>query len=379
MAHSLIWSKRLFRELPRDPQVLRDRPRTYADATFLDLFFPWLDELIYNNPREALGYALVAPDLALATPEEPTPDGRRKHRSCLVRAWVSVASALRATSRHDESSEAYGEALKLIVSESIDPLIVADVNRRLSYLRACQSRHDEALELASRAVDTIREIEGSDSSRFARMLIAKGYALTGFKRYEEALLCFAEALASAGKLDKKSAADMRLHDAICNNLAAAISLSSNPDLRSALALVQRAKKATKGGRRFLPRYRVLWVEGLIWARAGSYGRAEKLLEMAHEGFTALRLPYETGLTALDLGEIYQLHGDWQKLEPMARKTYKLFELLASNTSAIRALLQWRDAVIARKLTEKITATARLMIEKKIAPGGCCKTRKRGPT
>ena len=55
MAHSHDWSKRLLRELPRkSPAILLERIKTYADPTFMSLFLPWLEELIFNDPRKAL-------------------------------------------------------------------------------------------------------------------------------------------------------------------------------------------------------------------------------------------------------------------------------------------------------------------------------------
>ncbi len=374
MSHSEERARRLLRELS-DPDTVLSRARPSADPVFFRFFMPWLDERIYRDPQAALKWAKIAPDLALLVPEDDGPEGRREHRGRLVKAWAILGSAYRAAGQPREAEEPYSQALKLISSESVSPLIRADIGRRLSYLRACQGRHDEALKLARQAVDSLRQ--DLDKGRaLARALIAKGYALTEYRRFDEALVCFGDALMAAGKPDKRSPDDLRLHSSICHNLALAISLAHPSKQLVALSYIRKARELVKGGRRFVPRYRLLWVEGLVWARLGYHARAETAFKIAREGFDALKMPFEIALVSLDLGAIYAEHSEWDKLIPLAEETFKRFRVLAADTEAIAALSLWADAVKARKLTDEVTTRARQKIEARIGPGGCSKSRER---
>ena len=373
MPHSEGWARRLLREL-RDPDTVLSRARTYADPVFLQLFFSWLDERIYRDPHAALKWAKIAPDLALLVPKDDSPEGRREHCDRAVKAWAILGSAYRASGRPSEAEEPYSQALNLISSESISTLIQADTGRRLSYLRACQGRHDEALELATEAADSLRDL--GNGRALARALIAKGYALFGLRKYSEALVCFGDALVAAGKPDKRAAEDLRLHSSICHNLAVAVSVTRPGDQSAALSYIRKARALVKGGRRFVPRYRLLWVEGLVWSALGYHARAETAYKIAREGFVALKMPFEIALVSLDLGAIYAEHSEWDKLIPLAVETFQRFRVLAADTEAIAALSLWADAVKARKLTDEITTRARQKIEARIGPGGCCRSRER---
>lgn len=375
MPHSEEWAKRLLRELPKkSPKVLL-RSRSYADATFLPLFFEFLDDLIFQDPRKGLKWARAVPDLALRVPEGEGPEERQAHRERLVRAWAILGGALRAWGDHDSAEEAYGEAFKLIKSEAVSELLRADVERRFSYLRACQDRVEEALELSSEAVKTMRRI-GAPEKTLARALISEGYVLL-FKlgRPNEAMDIFGEALNLAGD-SQGSPADKRLHGSACHNLAFAIVARSTTlgAQSKAMHYIKQARKMVKGQRRSVGRYRLLWCEGLVWSRTGGHARAEKACRVALEGFEALGLPWEIALVSLDLGELLQIFGDWAELQKLAEKTYKQFQLLSADTEALAALSQWVNAVRAQTLDDELFGRTRLIIASGALSGRCCKTR-----
>ena len=358
MAHSEGWARRLIRELPKkEPDELL-RSRSYADPAFLTLFFEWLDDLIYHYPKEGLRWARFAPELARKT--RAGSGSRQVDRERLVKGFVMLGSAFRACGDHDASDEAYRQASE-IGSEPVSDLLQAEVDHRVSYLRACQDRDAEALELASGAVDTLRGIVDESLLKLGQALISKGYVLAyKLRRHSEAIDAFGEVLALAG--DTKSPADLRLHGAACHNLALAISESSTvTDQSKALTYLRQARKLVKGQKRSVARYRLLWVEGLIWSKTGSHARAEKLFRMALEGFETLKLPWEVALTGLDLAALLHLCGDWTALEKIASQAYHFFELLAADTKAIAALSLWNDAVQAQQWDEKKHTKARAVI------------------
>jgi len=375
MAHNEEYAKRLLRELPDDPALLIKRTKTYADATFLGLFIPYVEGLIFDDPRAALKWARIMPDLALVVEEREGPDGRQEHRSRVTKAWIISGSAHRACTEHHQAEYAFAQAVNLAESETIAPLVHSELDFRRAYLYACQNRFDEALELATSSVARVPE---GETDAFVLSTISRGYALLGLARFAEAIEEFGTALKLIDP--KESDKAERMHLSAVSNMAYAVSASpSHRDQVRALAYVRTAQKLVKGGRRLVPRYRLLWIEGLICSRLGSHARAEKAFQIALEGFESLDLPFETALVALDLGQLYALLGDWERLEPLAQGTFDRFQILAADTGAIAALSQWVDAVKARDVKDEIVARARRLVEKKIGPGGCSKTRKKGPT
>ena len=362
MPHSSRWAKRLIWELPNgDPGALLTRA-AYADPVFCDLLHDHLDGVIFHNPREGLRWALVAPDHALLIPEESSPEGRQAHRERLVKAWAILGGAYRAAGDLIAAEEPYRQALALIDSESISELFKADIHRRLAYFRACQGRKDEALELSAGALATLRTV-GQGSRELIEALVCRGYVLSDVCRYSEAIASHGEALKRTNPKDSPAAE--RLHLAAVHNLAYAVSMSrEHPDKTAALEYIRRAKQLLRGQVRSVGRYRLLWVEGILWAAVGLDRRAEQAFRIALEGFQALDLPWEIALVGLDLGAL--LFGEWSELAELAGETFARFEILsaeseAGETEALAALAQWLAAIKAEKLTDEITGQARELI------------------
>ncbi len=368
MAHSQGQARRLLNGLPKKTPEQLLRSRSYANAGFLALFFEWLDELIFQDPQEGLRWARVAPDLARKTPV--LPEGRQAHRERSIMAFAVLGSAYRACGDYDASDEAYAQALEL-AEKSVSDIVRANTDRRVSYLRACQGRADEALELASGAVERLRAVAGDAQIKLSQALISKGYALaSALGRHGEAIELFGEALALAG--DAKGDAKKRLHASACHNLALAITESSAfADQTKAMHYVTQARKSLRGQKRSAARYRLLWVEGLIWKNMGSHAKSERLFQQALEGFQALKMPWLIALVGLDLAALLHLCGDWVELQKIAADTYQRFRLLAADTAAITALSLWNDAVKARQWDEAKLARAR-----RIVAAGVCSSRRR---
>ncbi len=342
--------RELLRELPEEPKGLLSR-RSYADLTFLGLFLDWLDERIYQDPQAGLKWAKVAPDLALKIPEE---DGPRQHREGLVMAWTILGGAFRACSDYNAAEEPYRKARRFATSVLVSDLVRTDMERRLSTLRACQGRSDDALELATAAVAKFRKIDGAP---LGDALIAMGFVLWDGRQHfsdrdatAEAIEAFGEALALAG--DAKTPASKRVHTTACKNLAMAICDSGSGvySAREALEYIWEARKLLTQDR-CAARYRLDWVEALIWNRIGCHAKAEKLYRKALEGFEALTMPWELALVGLDLAALLHLCGELYELETIARETYQRFRgLSGADVQTIAALSLWVDAVKARSWT-----------------------------
>ncbi len=167
------------------------------------------------------------------------------------------------------------------------------------------------------------------------------------RRLTKAVDAFGEALDLVGK--PESPAEERVHDTATKNLAIALSESGSlADQRTALLYIRRAHRSLRGRVRCPARYRLFWVEALIWSRLGSHARAEKLLRRALEGFEALQLPWEIALVGLDLAALLHLCGEVDELEEIALKTFERFRVLSgADTQTLAALQLWVDAVKAR--------------------------------
>ena len=277
MPHCVTWAKRLLRELPAgDPGALLTRA-SYADPVFCDLLHDYLDDLTYHDPQEGLRWSLVAPDHALSIPEEDGPEGRQAHRERLARAWAILGGAYRAAGDPVAAEEPYRRALALIASESIPGDTAADIKRRLSVLRACQGRTGEALELSAEAVEKLRKIAESDpvlSNRelLSKALVCRGYILEKVGQFPEAIACCGEALRRTDPKD--SPRSERIHLSGAHNLALAISKSPHSDKKAALKYIRQAGELLRGQVRSVGRYRLLWVEGILWSAVGLDRRAK---------------------------------------------------------------------------------------------------------
>ena len=242
---------------------------------------------------------------------------------------------------------AFNEALKIIEEKSVSDLVKADTERRLSILRASQGEADEALELATVALKSMRAIEAAP---LGGALVAKGYILgSEFGRHAEAIALFGEALSLEDDA-RGAAARRRIHETACKNLAFLLSDSGKiSNQRTALLFIHQAYRLLRGQVRCPERYRLYWVEALIWDRLGMHAKAEKLFRRALEGFEALRMPWEVALVGLDLAALLHLCGEYAQLEKVAASTFERFRTLSgADRHTLAAFSLWVDAVKQRK-------------------------------
>ena len=361
MPHSESHTKRLLSEMPSDPEDLL-RSSSFRDPAFLDLYFEHLDELIFHDPKSALPWARVAPELALLIREVPGTEGRH---GALVQAYSVLGSAYRALGDHRAANSTYATALSITRAEDIPPAISADLYQRVALLRSIEHQLAEALVSADEAV---RIFQRHAPQKLGESLIIQGYVLYDLGRFSEAAASFSQALAISNPRD--SAAAARIHHSAIHNLACVVAESSRDtcDLAAALRHIREARHVLEGQRGSVPRHKLQWLQGLIWAKLDAYALAEQAFSMALRGFRELDLPFEIALVSLDLGALHHRFGEWQKLEAIASRAYKLFWVLASDTEAAAALHQWLTAVTQRELTDAINTRARQAIESRLKAG-----------
>lgn len=370
MAHSKTWARRLLREMPADPEKLLDHP-SYSDPVFLGLLLDHVEEQIYRNPRAGLKLARVAPKLAHLVPEK----GReRQHGEQLVRAHAILGNARRALGWHDAAEAEFGLAFKIADSLAVSPSSRADLDRRLSVLRACQKRFAEAQELTDKSVEAFRRLK--DRQGLAHALATRGYVLNEAELFAEAIPCHGEALQLAGKALRLAtrkkpapAAITRIYETARINLSFALS-QSGPELASmALDHIRAALRELHGQRRCIQRHRLQWIEGRAWLKLRLDRRAEQAFKVARRGFVRLDAPWEIALVSLDLAALYRCWDEWENLEALAEDTFRRFRELAADYESIAALSLWVDAVQARKGVEATIEAARQVLEDRQRKGG----------
>ncbi|MCP3961163.1 MAG: hypothetical protein GY719_25230 [bacterium] len=216
--------------------------------------------------------------------------------------------------------------------------------------------------LSATALQQLRKVARGDRGRelISEALVCRGYLLEMVRQFPEAIACCGEALSRTDPKD--SPRSERIHVSGAHNLALAMSKSPHHSAKTAaLQNIRRARELLKGQVRSAGRYRLLWVEGLVWAAVGLDRRAERAFRIALEGFRALQLPWEIALVGLDLGEILHLAREWGALAELAGETYKRFRVLSGDTEALAALSQWVSAIQAQNLSDEITGKARELI------------------
>ncbi|MCP3961243.1 MAG: hypothetical protein GY719_25635 [bacterium] len=372
MRQSKSWAKRLLREMPADPAALLRRA-AYRKPPFLRLYFEHVDGLIFDDPSGAMPWAAVAPMLALAVPlDGQGGEAKREHAENLAMGHAILASAYRAAGEHDRADVEYRTALEVADSGAVSKPVRASIGARLACLRACQYQLEEALDLATEAVELCRD--AAEALGLCQALVVRGYVLSECGRFNDAIPCHAEALTLA---NPKQPAGARAHHAAIHDLAYALLEKESPKpavLRGALAQVRAARKLLRRHRDSVPRHKLGWIEGLIWWRLNLHARAEQALKVALRGFVRLALPYEIALVSLDLAALHAFFGEHGTAALVARAAYRHCLALTADDEALAALKLWADAVQADELTDTVAGDARRAVEARVGPSGSRKER-----
>lgn len=361
--HARTWVERLVRELPREnPERLLTR-RSYRDPGFHDLLMPWLDEQIYRDPQAALKWCEPASRLADLIPVDPADVDGQAHRGRQVRGFVLLGGARRSAGDLPGAEDAYSEALEISQTGPLSEFVEADRDRRLSTLRACQGRTDDALASVEPAVKTLRKL--GDSS-LPRALVALGYALYSAGRSDESLAALSEALATA---NPATIAGKRVISTASKNVA--ILLVRANRLAGALSYLDQAE-ATLPHKRCAEARLIQWARGAVYERLGSHARAEKFYRRSLAGFERLRLPWEAALVGIDLAALHHLTGEPSRMEAAAARAFDLFRNLSgASAKTLQALSMWRDAVRQRTWDGTLPAV-RVEILARVAGGAGCR-------
>lgn len=359
--HPKRQARRLLRKLklPSEAGRVLSDPRCWSEI-FCVLYFELCDQMLFEHPRKGFRLARLAPQLAAKVSAARCGGNGLRPVELSVRAQALLGGAYRAIGDYPRADVAYRRAQELLDRHPISTVERANVDRRLAILRICQHRYVEALELAKRAIDSYHALERADD--LARSLIIRGAARVAVGKHTAGIEDFGEALF----LVNPKLVPRVYHSAI-HNLAYAITDAriADFDLAAARRHVRRARRCIRNHRRSLPRAKLLWIEGLMFLKAGLGRRGEALLKSARQSFIGLDAPYEIALVSLDLAEIYLLDGRWRELQRLAAETFRLFQGLSADKEALRTLRYWREAVLAQTISDTAIATARQQLHQRL--------------
>lgn len=266
-----------------EPDALLRR-RAFVRVAFFRHFIELINNLCFENPREALRWALVAPGLGLRIGPSPHCYGQ-----------ISLANTYRVNGAHRKSEQLFREALanaRTIEQE-------ASALWQSAWLRVCQGRVQESLSQASASVDLLRHSNRENPLLLGQCLLSLGYSQSCAGLFHEAFQSFSEALMLAGRPGND--AERRLHFSATHNLATLVSESGGWSRQAkALILLRSARRQLTGSRYSAAAYRLQWLEGLINYRLCHYERSFECLERAFTNFLKVELRWPAAMAGIDL-------------------------------------------------------------------------------
>ncbi|MCP3963201.1 MAG: tetratricopeptide repeat protein [bacterium] len=343
--------RRLIRELvlPDQADIVVQRPK-YWTPEFCWLYFDRCDELISEAPENGLEAAEVCPELAyLIQIMTRMPQPRLR-----LRALAVLGTAYRATDDLEQAEQTYGEAFDLLRSESIPRLDEANLLFRFAALRSFQNRYQEAVEWASRSVAIYRQAPDDIQRRhLGEALTARGYIHHMHGHLTPAMTDWGQALpATDVKLTP------RIFYAIVHNLVLGITEGAvySGDLSLIEHHVAQSKKFFSRKPLSHPKLKILWLQGMIMMRFGSTRRGEAAFRKAIEGFLKLNNIVEMALVSITLSRHLHAERRFEELQTLAVETSDVCQRLCRNEEIKRAVLIWKEAIVAQTISEQVFAT-----------------------
>ncbi len=327
------YAMKLLREAMQHPERLARRKKFWRPELF-DLYLRRIDDLLFSTPGDGLALARHAPAYAAKVAEaHPGASGP----VLLLRAQAQLGSAFRATGQHDQAEEAFGRALEY--EASAPGLIVADLYRRLAYLRIVQ--HDpECFTMIERGISIHKLGNLVDRHGLGECLLCRGHAYFDFDKPGKSLGDYTAAL---NHLSLKR--DPKPYYATLHNLTNwAVEYGTPAQLEAARANLEPALSILNSYyRRHFAKYKFRWLVAVLDGRLGHDGAAEFALIEVQAGMTRLELPYEVGAVMIDRAELYRKQGRLDLIRPLAEEAAEVFRRLGVEAKAQEALDLLRHA------------------------------------
>ncbi len=348
--------------LPQDIETALREPRFWTAPCF-EAFLELCDDLIFEDPRRGLAAARAAPRFLQRLVQVTSVPPSREH-VYRAKALAVLGSAHRTLGQLEEAAQAYEKAIEISRQAGFSDLEMTDLHCRLAIFRMVQHRREEALELASRAVDAERRHPPArrQNDNLCAALVIRGIILSREgspekARFKEALRDLMEALSLCHPRRSPRVFYTALH-----NLALVVLEGAHrvEDLDAALRRVNEAQKMLRRyrvRRRSVADAKLRWIRALILARFGATQRAEQLLIDARQDLAELGVVIDVILISFDLADIYLAERRWGTLRILAEDIVKL-DAPGCTHEMQGALLVWQKAIHEEQLTEEIIHGAR---------------------
>ena len=324
---------KLLREAVEHPDRIPERKKFWR----LELWPYYLrrcNELLFDDPRRALTFALSLPELAARiSAANPGVNGA----DLMLLGFSYLGSAYRAAGDYDRAEEAFRKARAY--RESASPQALAEYLRRLAYLRIFQ-KDPEGFRIIGEALAIHKRGNLVDRHAFGECLVCRGHSYVVFGLHGKS---FDDWTASLNHLSIR-VNDRPWYSAVHNLAVWAADFGTDAQLETALVNLKPALVllSTYSGRRFA-KLKLRWLIAVIDARLGHSGSAELAFLEVRKGLVAMKLAYEVGMVQIDLALLYLAQGRHASLEPLARETAAIFRRIGVEARAQEALDVWREA------------------------------------
>lgn len=350
--------RRLARELvlPDQADLVIQRSKYWAPG-FCWLYFKRCEELIWEAPEDGLVAAEVGPELVALTERQE----RQVQPRLELRGLAVLGTASWATDDPNRAAEVFREAFDLIrESDSMLQSDVAYVLFRFSYVLCARDRYEQAVEVSNQSVAIYREAPRDvRRRRLGEALAARGYTHQNHGELALAMKDWAEA-ASCVKMRQAP----RVFYTVVHNLA--MGMMQGGLLADDLSCVERY--VTRAGRSFskkllsVPKLKVCWIRALIMVRFGSTRRGEAMYRKMISGFLQLGEIVDVAFVRVTLGKQLQREGRLGELKALAMKTNEMCKGLGGHEAARRAVLIWKETVVAGTVTDEVVQTTWKVVE-----------------
>lgn len=321
----------LFAELLREPHATR-RHRVFAEERFHSLKLCQLlqarsRENWFANPSAALEWAELA--VVAAQRLDPARYGSSLVEDARAVSWAYVGNANRILSDLRRAERALRQAWLHHFQAGEDVTTETELLSVTSSLRITQSRYEEAIRFADRAIALYRE--GQQPQAEGVTLVQKGLALTYDRRYQEAI--------PAIRLGLSRMSDEVSHPVLIGKHNLISCLFEEGDLKGTLDLLAESRPLYEAIGDLMTLARRRWLEGRLAASLGKLRDAETALLQARETFVERQGGLEVFLISLDLAHVYLLAGKRRQARELLREAIPLGERVGGTAQEI-LLARW---------------------------------------
>jgi tetratricopeptide (TPR) repeat protein len=332
-------------------QLLIRNSRRFQGWALGQLLISQSHRLGFRNPTASLDFAVLATEVAQRVDEECFGPGLVQ--DLRGAAWVQLGNAQRICAELRKSEEAFGIAEHFLTRGSGDPLELARFLESKGSLRRAQRRFQESTALLEAAIALYREVD--DRHREAWALISLGNVYVNAGEVGKAVDSI-----EAGLARVDASEDPRLVLYARHNLA--VLLSDSGRHLEAQALLGQVRRLHRRFGDEMNLVRLRWLEGKVASGLGRFAEAEEALLEAQRAFVDRDLGYDAAVVSLDLAALYSRLGRTAEMKRLAAEMLPIFRAQDVHREALAALLVFRQAVEAERVTSHLIEEIRSFLD-----------------